>query len=222
MANTYNSFEQYISENAALRQTLADTLTEKGVEASGKEGYATLVEKVGAIEAGTKLPTLSNPATAAEILSGYEAINDAGEVVTGTALETASTATAADIMSGKTAYNSAGELLTGAMTQGLKMTEYTFSPSFTPTSEYEHYKDFTYSVASGFRYVIIVATNLSSPAASEPNRAMGIRIGSTLYTGYTNGGVFVRSFSGTSLKIRLGINGYAGSYSATLKVYGFK
>lgn len=49
MANTYNSFEQYISENAALRQTLADTLTEKGVEASGKEGYASLVPK--AVEA---------------------------------------------------------------------------------------------------------------------------------------------------------------------------
>lgn len=80
------SFDEYISENAALRQTLADTLTEKGVEASGKEGYATLVEKVGAIEAGTKLPTLSNPATAAEILSGYEAIGQDGEVVTGTAI----------------------------------------------------------------------------------------------------------------------------------------
>lgn len=116
------SFDEYISENAALRQTLADTLTEKGVEASGKEGYATLVEKVGAIEAGAKLPTLSNPASPAEILSGYEAINDAGEVVTGTALATATTATAAQILSGKTAYNSAGELLTGTAVKGLTKT----------------------------------------------------------------------------------------------------
>lgn len=55
MANTYNSFEQYISENAALRQTLADTLAEKGIEASGKEGYASLVPKVASVTGGENL-----------------------------------------------------------------------------------------------------------------------------------------------------------------------
>lgn len=36
------------------------------------------------IGGGKKLPTLSNPATAAQILAGYEAINGAGELMTGT------------------------------------------------------------------------------------------------------------------------------------------
>ena len=33
---------------------------------------------------GKKLPALSNPATAAQILAGYEAINGAGEILSGT------------------------------------------------------------------------------------------------------------------------------------------
>lgn len=94
-----------------------------------------LLEAVNELPDQVSLPTLSNPASPAEILSGYEAINDAGEVVTGTALATATTATAAQILSGKTAYNSAGELLTGTMAKGLtalsgtlswKGTDYTF------------------------------------------------------------------------------------------------
>lgn len=36
------------------------------------------------IGGGKKLPTLSNPATAAQILAGYEAINGAGETLSGT------------------------------------------------------------------------------------------------------------------------------------------
>lgn len=36
------------------------------------------------IGGGKKLPTLSNPATAAQILAGYEAINEAGETMIGT------------------------------------------------------------------------------------------------------------------------------------------
>lgn len=36
---------------------------------------------------GKKLPTLSNPATAAQILAGYEAINGEGEIVDGTYVE---------------------------------------------------------------------------------------------------------------------------------------
>lgn len=36
------------------------------------------------IGGGKKLPTLSNPATAAQILAGYEAINGAGEILSGT------------------------------------------------------------------------------------------------------------------------------------------
>ena len=39
------------------------------------------------IGGGKKLPTLSNPATAAQILAGYQAINGAGEVVDGTYVE---------------------------------------------------------------------------------------------------------------------------------------
>ena len=35
------------------------------------------------IGGGKKLPTLSNPATAAQILAGYQAINGAGETMTG-------------------------------------------------------------------------------------------------------------------------------------------
>lgn len=53
------------------------------------------------------LPTLNSPASAEHIQSGYEAINNNGEVVTGTynfAEATSATATTEDILTGKTAY----------------------------------------------------------------------------------------------------------------------
>lgn len=67
-----------------LRQNLAAALTDKGVAAAETEGLETLVPKVGTIETGVQLPELTNPATAADIASGKQAINAAGEVVEGT------------------------------------------------------------------------------------------------------------------------------------------
>lgn len=110
---------KYVIDDSTLTG-IADAIRTKE-ETSDPIPVEEMAERIGAIETGVTLPTLSNPATAAEILSGYEAIGADGEVVTGTALETASTATAADIMSGKTAYNSAGDLLTGTASAGLKV-----------------------------------------------------------------------------------------------------
>ena len=67
-----------------LRQNLAAELTAKSAEAAETEGFETLVPKVGTIETGVQLPELTNPASAADIASGKQAINAAGEVVTGT------------------------------------------------------------------------------------------------------------------------------------------
>lgn len=67
-----------------LRQNLAAALTAKNVEAAETEGFETLVPKVGTIETGVQLPELTNPASAADIASGKQAINAAGEVMTGT------------------------------------------------------------------------------------------------------------------------------------------
>ena len=43
-----------------------------------------MVMPINRLTGGKKLPVLSNPATAAQILAGYEAINGAGELMTGT------------------------------------------------------------------------------------------------------------------------------------------
>lgn len=67
-----------------LRQNLAAALAAKNVEAAETEGLETLVPKVGTIETGVQLPELTNPASAADIASGKQAINASGEVLTGT------------------------------------------------------------------------------------------------------------------------------------------
>lgn len=70
-----------------LRKNLAAELTDKGVTAESIEGFETLVPKVGTIETGVQLPELTNPASAADIASGKQAINASGEVLTGTAVK---------------------------------------------------------------------------------------------------------------------------------------
>lgn len=60
---------------------------------------------------GTKLPSLTNPGTAADLLSGKQLIDGDGNVVTGTLVPGAdATATALDILSGKTAYVASGKV----------------------------------------------------------------------------------------------------------------
>ena len=65
---------------------------------------------------GVKLPALSNPAAAAQIFSGYEAIDGAGQAMTGTAGSSITkAATAARIEKGYQALTKAGVMLTGTM-----------------------------------------------------------------------------------------------------------
>lgn len=155
---------KYVIDDSTLTG-IADAIRTKE-ETSDPIPVEEMAERIGAIETGVTLPTLSNPATAAEILSGYEAIGADGEVVTGTALETASTATAADIMSGKTAYNSAGDLLTGTASAGLKVKTGTLS--FTSSGQVQ-------TVAcQNAKYVIAQITGLSGQLVS---RSAGIALG---------------------------------------------
>ncbi|MBQ4050733.1 MAG: hypothetical protein IJD13_03830 [Oscillospiraceae bacterium] len=66
---------------------------------------------------GVKLPVLTNPADAAQVLKGYEFINpETGEAATGAALSTVISATAANVENGKTYYDHTGALKTGTAT----------------------------------------------------------------------------------------------------------
>ncbi|MCC8164510.1 MAG: hypothetical protein LIO86_15425 [Lachnospiraceae bacterium] len=80
---------EYIAALTRDRDSLAANLQTMGVEADAAETFTSLVAKVLEIATGgVSLPVLSNPATASEILEGYEAIDQDGNVITGTAQQT--------------------------------------------------------------------------------------------------------------------------------------
>lgn len=128
-----------------------------------------LLDAVNELPDQVSLPTLSNPASPSEILSGYEAIGEDGSVVEGEALATASTATAADIMSGKTAYNSAGELLTGTASAGYKLK----TGSLTSMDASSTTK--TVSV-SGTIYLVVISTTSNFTTSAYTNNILYIKM----------------------------------------------
>ena len=73
---------------------------------------------------GKPLPTLTRPAGAAQIISGYQAIDQEGALLTGTStakvLPTLSNpASSSDIRQGKQAVSQSGSILTGTMPSGV-------------------------------------------------------------------------------------------------------
>ena len=92
---------------------------------------------------GISLEQLTNQASAAQIINGYSAYDHEGNVVTGSALNTATTATAAEILTPYTAYNNSGVLITGTMADKSK------TPNYNPAS----------SALSGSYYRMQIPTN---------------------------------------------------------------
>lgn len=108
--------EKYVIDKETL-DDVADAIREKSGSAGSMPGSA-MAGKIRAIELGVKLPILSNPAAAAQIFSGYQAIDGAGQAMTGTAgSNITNAATAAKIAQGFQALDKAGNLLTGTMAQ---------------------------------------------------------------------------------------------------------
>lgn len=113
-----------IAEKLALlmntKSDLKASLAEKGQSVTDENVFADYPDKVRAIEAGTQLPTLTNPGAASDLASGKQMIGADGSVVTGTlepGIDTSdATATASDIASGKTAYVD-GEKVTGTVAE---------------------------------------------------------------------------------------------------------
>ena len=107
--------EKYVIGKETL-DDIADAIREKSGSAGSMTGSA-MAGKIRAIELGVKLPALSNPAAAAQIFSGYQAIDGAGQAITGTAGSgITKAATAAKIATGYQALTKTGEMLTGTGT----------------------------------------------------------------------------------------------------------
>lgn len=81
-SKTYESLDSLISKvDNIVIENLDDEL-------ASQDDLISQIQSAVVNKAGVSLPELSNPATAAQILSGYEAINGDGEVVTGKAAGT--------------------------------------------------------------------------------------------------------------------------------------
>ena len=63
--------------------SIKNAIITKGQTISDDDTFASYADKILAIETGVQLPELSNPASAAQIVSGYEAIDQNGEIITG-------------------------------------------------------------------------------------------------------------------------------------------
>lgn len=90
----------------------SDIMPEKTAYVKGEKLTGTSTAKV--------LPSLSKPASASQILSGYQAISASGTKITGTSTakvlpSLSNAATASDVVSGKQFINAAGSRITGTM-----------------------------------------------------------------------------------------------------------
>lgn len=65
------------------KSKIAAAVTDKGVQTAATDSFSTMAGKIGQIETGIKLPTLTNPATVSDIAQGKQLINQNGEIVTG-------------------------------------------------------------------------------------------------------------------------------------------
>lgn len=131
------------------------------------------LEAVIAEKGSIQLPELTNPAGAAQVLTGYEFIDpETGEAATGTALSTVISATAASVESGKTYYDHTGTLNTGTAT----IYKYqTATSAITDTSSSSNTRTFT---ATGNTIDVAIIWLTTSTGSLVKN--VGVVVGSTI------------------------------------------
>lgn len=124
---------------------------------------------------GISLEQLTNQASAAQIINGYSAYDYEGNVVTGSALNTATTATAAEILTPYTAYNNSGVLITGTMADKSKTPNYPASSALSggyyrmqiPTNGYYTTSNYLQVTKSSAANIILSGGSGTAAAAAQ-------------------------------------------------------
>lgn len=124
---------------------------------------------------GISLEQLTNQASAAQIINGYSAYDYEGNIITGSALNTATTATAAEILTPYTAYNNSGVLITGTMADKSKTPNYPASSALSggyyrmqiPTNGYYTTSNYLQVTKSSAANIILSGGSGTAAAAAQ-------------------------------------------------------
>ena len=85
--NVQDAIEELFTSVSDGKSAIAAAVTDKGIETAATDSFAEIADKIGDIETGIQLPTLTNPGTAADLALGKQLIDQNGEIVTGTIME---------------------------------------------------------------------------------------------------------------------------------------
>ena len=85
--NVQDAIEELFTSVSDGKSAIAAAVTDMGVQTAATDSYETMAENIKEIETGVQLPTLTNPATASDLIMGKQLINQGGEIVTGTIQE---------------------------------------------------------------------------------------------------------------------------------------
>ena len=220
----YDGLEKVIVNVSGDVPTLiSKTISENGTypaSADNADGYSSVTVNIPT----PVLPTLTNPASAADILSGKEALDGDGAKLTGTCTFDADTsdanAVASDIAQGKTAYVNGvkitGTASGGSIEYGTEVVEFTTAQKTVPL-KLRHHGDVAYSYQYNMSYGLQAVTEIAgldeivtiqSNCFNLPNNAILTSMSFPIVETINNSGIVAKTL--TSLV--LGSIGHAVNY----------
>ena len=169
--------EKYVIDKATL-DDIGDAIREKSGSTGSMTGSA-MAGRIRAIELGVKLPALTNPADAAQVLKGYEFINpETGEAAEGTLVPGVKMATGT-VTNGISkehtlTYGSEIVALLASSYRGTNTTDLYHGGIFTPNVKVRLSKGGGYSNDSGTNIRIWYSGNTVTIATSNSDNALPV------------------------------------------------
>ena len=99
-SNVQDAIEELFTSVSDGKSAIAAAVTDKGIETAATDSFAEIADKIGDIETGIQLPTLTVPASNSDLRVGKQMIDQNGKIVYGSLSETKYNGYAAPVTTG--------------------------------------------------------------------------------------------------------------------------